>query len=44
MEFSDIALAKLLQTVPELGSLILTFKDLTDEISDDTGIQVGCLS
>jgi hypothetical protein len=41
MEFSDIALAKLLQTLPELGSLILTFQDLSEEISDESGIQVG---
>lgn len=41
MEFSDIALAKFLQTVPELGPLILTFQDVTEELQDDTGIQVG---
>lgn len=41
MEFSDIALAKLLQTQPELGSLILTFEDVSDQISDESGIQVG---
>lgn len=41
MEFSDIALAKLLQTVPELGPLILTFKDVSDELSDESGIRVG---
>ena len=41
MEFSDIALAKLLQTQPELGQLILTFQDVSDEITDDSGIQVG---
>lgn len=41
MDFSDIALAKLLQTVPELGSYILTFKDVSEELQDDTGIQVG---
>lgn len=41
MEFSDIALAKLLQTVPELGSLIITFQDVSDELQDNTGVQVG---
>jgi hypothetical protein len=41
MDFSDIALAKLLQTVPELGNYILTFKDVSEELQDDTGIQVG---
>lgn len=41
MEFSDIALAKLLQTVPELGSLIINFQDVTEELQEDTGTQVG---
>jgi hypothetical protein len=41
MEFPDIALAKLLQTQPDLGQLILTFQDVSEEITDDTGIQVG---
>lgn len=41
MEFSDIALAKLLQTLPELGPLILTFQDVSEELSDESGIQVG---
>lgn len=41
MDFSDIALAKLLQTVPELGNYIITFKDVSEELQDDTGIQVG---
>lgn len=41
MEFSDIALAKLLQTVPELGSLIITFQDVTEELQDDSSTQVG---
>jgi hypothetical protein len=41
MEFADIALAKFLQTIPELGPLILTFQDVTEELQDDTGIMVG---
>lgn len=41
MEFSDIALAKLLQTLPELGPLILTFQDVTEELNEETGMQVG---
>lgn len=41
MEFSDIALAKLLTTQPELGSLIVTFEDVSDQLNDDSGIQVG---
>lgn len=41
MEFSDIALAKLLQTVPELGSLVVNFQDVTDEMGEDSSTQVG---
>lgn len=41
MEFSDIALAKFLQSFPELGNLIIAFKDVSDELSDETDIQVG---
>lgn len=41
MEFSDIALAKLLQTTPELGSLILTFQDVTEELGEEKGVKVG---
>lgn len=39
--FSDIAHAKFLQTAPELGGLILTFKDVTEELPDDSDINVG---
>ena len=41
MEFYDIALAKLLQTLPELSSYIVTFKDATEELQNETGIKVG---
>jgi hypothetical protein len=41
MEFYDIALAKLLQTLPELGNYIVTFKDVSEELSEDNGVQVG---
>lgn len=41
MEFSDIALAKFLQTAPELGNLIVTFKDVTDELSEESDVVVG---
>lgn len=41
MEFSDIAYAKFLSTAPELGNLILTFKDVSDELTNDSDIQVG---
>lgn len=41
MEFSDIALAKLLETVPELAKYILTFEDLSEEIEEESGLQVG---
>lgn len=40
-EFSDIAFAKFLQTVPELESFVLTFQDMTDELPEDSGIRAG---
>lgn len=38
MEFSEIALAKLLQQLPELSNFIVTFKDVSEELNkeDDT--------
>lgn len=41
MEFYDLALAKLLEGFPELGSFIVTFKDLSDELNDTDDVQVG---
>lgn len=41
MEFSDIALAKLLQSAPDLGRLIVTFKDVTEELPEESDTQVG---
>lgn len=41
MEFSDIALAKLLQTAPDLGPLVLNFQDVTDELGEDAACRVG---
>lgn len=42
MEFADIALAKFLQTAPELGPLIMNFSEVTDELQDSTaGTKVG---
>ena len=41
MEFSDIALAKLLQTAPDLGSLIINFQDVSEELGEDVGCRVG---
>lgn len=41
MEFSDIALAKLLQTAPDLGPLVLNFQDVTEELGEDAACQVG---
>ena len=40
-DFSEIALAKFLTAFPELGNLIVTFNDLSHELSDDNGMQVG---
>lgn len=39
-QFADIALAKLLTVAPQLGSSVLNFQEVTDQI-DDTGVQVG---
>jgi hypothetical protein len=42
MEFADIALAKFLQSAPELGPLIINFSEVTDEMQDSTsGTRVG---
>lgn len=41
MEFSDIALAKLLQSAPDLGRLVVTFKDVTEELPEESDTQVG---
>ncbi len=41
MEFSDIALAKLLQTAPDLGPLVLNFQDVSGELGEEAGCQVG---
>ncbi len=41
MEFSDIALAKLLQAHPDLGRLVVTFKDVSEELMDESDTQVG---
>jgi hypothetical protein len=43
MEFSELAIAKLLQLFPELSSVIVTFKDITNEVPslEDTDIGIG---
>jgi hypothetical protein len=42
MEFADIALAKFLQSAPELGPLIVNFSEVTDELtSSNSGTKVG---
>ena len=40
MEFSDLALAKLLQTAPELGPFILNFSEVTEEMEAQV-VKVG---
>lgn len=40
-DFYSVALAKLLQTTPELGNFIVTFKDVSDELQEETDIKVG---
>lgn len=43
MEFSDLALQKLLQLFPELGNYIINFKEVTEELNqgEDSDTQVG---
>lgn len=43
MEFSELAIQKLLQLFPELSALIVTFKDITDEVPslEDTDVSIG---
>lgn len=43
MEFSELALQKLIQLFPELANFIVTFKDVTGEINkgEDSDISVG---
>lgn len=42
MEFSDLAIAKLLQVFPELAQYIVTFKDVTEDIGRDSeDLKVG---
>lgn len=41
MEFYDIALAKLLQTLPELSTYIVTFKDVSADIPEGSDMKVG---
>lgn len=42
MEFADIALAKFLQSAPELGPLIINFSEVTDQMQDSSsGTKVG---
>jgi len=43
MDFSDLALAKFLQVAPELGSMILNFSELTEELGD-SDMRVGVFS
>jgi hypothetical protein len=40
-DFNDIALSKFLTTSPELGGLILSFKDISVELQEETGMSVG---
>lgn len=39
--FSDSAMAKLLQTLPELSPYILTFNDMSDQLQEGSDIKVG---
>ncbi len=41
IDFYSIALAKLLQTAPDLGAYILSFKDVSEELNETSDIKVG---
>lgn len=40
-DFNDIALSKFLTTSPELGGLILSFKDVSSDMAEETDMKVG---
>ncbi len=41
MEFDQLALQKLVQTAPELASLVVAFRDITEESSSEGDVTVG---
>ena len=41
VDFYSVALAKLLQTTPELGGSIVSFQDVSDQLSEDSDMKVG---
>lgn len=43
MDFYEIALAKFYQSYPELGSLVLTFQDITDQLTGESNTKVGVI-
>lgn len=43
MDFYEIALAKFYQSYPELGSLVLTFQDITDQLTEESNTKVGVI-
>ncbi len=40
-DFNDIALSKFLTTSPELGGLILSFKDVSEDMAEESDMKVG---
>lgn len=40
-DFNDIALSKFLTSSPELGGLIVSFKDVSDEMAEESDMKVG---
>lgn len=40
-DFNDIALSKFLTTSPELGGLILSFKDVSEDLQEESNMKVG---
>lgn len=43
MAFTDTALERFTRTAPELTRFIITFYDMTDELPEDSGINVGVI-
>lgn len=40
-DFNDIALSKFLTTSPELGGLIISFKDVSEDMAEESDMKVG---
>lgn len=43
MAFTDVALERFTKTAPELSRFIITFYDMTDELPEESGVNVGVI-